>query len=168
MGGQTEWTGQSFSGHRLQGCIEGSIKGTESSDSLVLKMSWQTASSPLIMPTKQTISKPRAVAGKDLSCLDSNPSERNEGEVAIEKPQKDSNAGSDVQFSTKPTEKKRKRVRRLGDEFDRITTKRGSPSGGHHPQPSPQYIVIPPLVGQRGALIHGRSELQSPSPQGLR
>lgn len=40
--------------------------------------------------------------------------------MAVEKPQKDSNAGSGVQSSTGPSQKKRKRVRRHGEEFDRI------------------------------------------------
>ncbi|KAG6469984.1 uncharacterized protein LOC122032347 [Zingiber officinale] len=118
---EAHWSmgGLSFSRHRLQGRIEGSIKKLRAQQE---KIQRRAASPPPAAPTKPAISKPRAAAGKitlSLSRLDSNPSERNEGEVAVEKPQ-NSKAGSGVQSSTGPAEKKRKRVRRLGEEFDRI------------------------------------------------
>ncbi|KAG6511558.1 hypothetical protein ZIOFF_029630 [Zingiber officinale] len=122
MGGQTEWTGQSFSGHRLQDCIEGSIKGTESFDSLVRARSW-TGTKGLMDHELIQLLRTRGDVVADCLFSSRHANKRNEGEVAIEKPQKDSNTGSDIQFSTKPTEKKRKRARRLGEEFDRIMTK---------------------------------------------
>ncbi|XP_074591056.1 uncharacterized protein LOC141846931 [Curcuma longa] len=117
---EAHWSmgGLSFSRHRLQGRIEGSIKKLRAQQEK--KIQRRTVSPPSAAPTKPAISKPRGKITLNLSRLDPNPADRNEGEVAVEKPQKDSKAGGGVQSSTGPAEKKRKRVRRLGEEFDRI------------------------------------------------
>ncbi|KAG6511557.1 hypothetical protein ZIOFF_029629 [Zingiber officinale] len=103
--------GLSFSRHRHKGCIEGYIKKLLTKQE---KIPWRTASSS----TTPTISKLRAAIGKIFHT-----STLIHQRETVKKPQKDSNAKSGVQSSTGPTEKKRKRVRRLGKEFDRIATK---------------------------------------------
>ncbi|KAG6474472.1 hypothetical protein ZIOFF_068409 [Zingiber officinale] len=117
---EAHWSmgGLSFSRHRLQGRIEGSIKKLRAQQE---KIQRRTTSTPTATkPT--TILKPR-VAGKvtlNLSRLDSSPSESDEGGAAVAKPQKAIKVGSDVPSPSGSAEKKRKRVRRLREEFDKI------------------------------------------------
>ncbi|WOL18288.1 hypothetical protein Cni_G27081 [Canna indica] len=124
---EAHWSmgGLSFQRHRLQGRIEGSVKKLRAQQEKKQRQTPSPASAPAPRPA---ISKPRVAghAPPNLSTLDSSDSEE-EAVAGTEK-------GGKATISPPPNgsaERKRKRVRRLGEEFDKIAAEQlGGPREG--------------------------------------